>query len=289
MLHSRKLLPHLPLPAAWGAAALRACARSCRSRHLSPGPRGGAAAGPGLALPDRLLRRPSPLLPLARPAGGCSPLRRAHGAYERPACPTPPGMRVFPALSPGPREPPRARLSGSAAPLQQGRREEATRGAQGPAAKMAAAPLRPPRFSRPRRACARRVPVTGARRGVRVHAPPCTRTVMAAPSWVLAAARAGVRPWRLPAVRRCGGAPAPGAPEAGALPQQTEERPGTGTAATGPRQVRARRGGAGPGQRPRAVLAGPPLQCLLAGLPAPCSAAGPERAACFPTGLALPA
>ncbi|XP_042641725.1 tumor protein D52 isoform X11 [Tyto alba] len=60
---------------------------------------------------------------------------------------------------------------------------------------------------------------------------------MAAPSWVLAA-RAGV--WRRcgrgrapPAVRRCGGAP----PDAGTLPQQTEERPGAVSAGPGPRQV----------------------------------------------------
>ncbi|KAM6411960.1 small ribosomal subunit protein bS1m-like isoform 7-T7 [Pluvialis apricaria] len=62
---------------------------------------------------------------------------------------------------------------------------------------------------------------------------------MAAPSWGLAAARAGLRPWRLrlPAVRRCSGAPPAAPPDAGTLPQQTEERPGTGTAAPGPRQV----------------------------------------------------
>uniref|UniRef100_A0A8C4UIL0 Mitochondrial ribosomal protein S28 n=1 Tax=Falco tinnunculus TaxID=100819 RepID=A0A8C4UIL0_FALTI len=60
---------------------------------------------------------------------------------------------------------------------------------------------------------------------------------MAAPRWGLAAVRAGVRPWRLPAVRRCGGAPPAGAPGAGTLPQQTEERSGTGTAAPGHRQV----------------------------------------------------
>ncbi|KAM9278947.1 small ribosomal subunit protein bS1m-like [Cariama cristata] len=62
---------------------------------------------------------------------------------------------------------------------------------------------------------------------------------MAAPSWAFAAARAGVRPWRLrlPAVRRCGGAPPAGAPDAETVPQQTEEQPGTGTAATRLRQV----------------------------------------------------
>ncbi|XP_075272079.1 tumor protein D52 isoform X5 [Opisthocomus hoazin] len=57
---------------------------------------------------------------------------------------------------------------------------------------------------------------------------------MAAPGWGLAAFRAGVRPWRLrlPPGRWCGGAPG-----AGTLPQQAEERPGTGTAGSGPQQV----------------------------------------------------
>lgn len=99
---------------------------------------------------------------------------------------------------------------------------------------------RPPRLSLPQCACARRVPVTRACRGVGVHAPPPTRPVMA-PSWALAAARAGARPWRLrlPAGTRCGSAGPAGAPPGGTLLQQTEERPGTGTTATGPRQVRA--------------------------------------------------
>ncbi|GAB0182168.1 tumor protein D52 [Grus japonensis] len=64
---------------------------------------------------------------------------------------------------------------------------------------------------------------------------------MAAPGWSLAAAWARAGPWRLrlplPAVRRCSGASPAGAPDAGTLPQKTEERPGTGTAAPGPRQV----------------------------------------------------
>ncbi|XP_053914530.1 uncharacterized protein LOC104068087 isoform X5 [Cuculus canorus] len=56
---------------------------------------------------------------------------------------------------------------------------------------------------------------------------------MAAPSWALASARAASRPWRLAAVRRCGGVPAAGAAGAagdGTFPRQAEERPG-------PRQV----------------------------------------------------
>uniref|UniRef100_A0A6G1RDZ8 Mitochondrial ribosomal protein S28 n=1 Tax=Hypotaenidia okinawae TaxID=2861861 RepID=A0A6G1RDZ8_9GRUI len=63
------------------------------------------------------------------------------------------------------------------------------------------------------------------------------RTVMAAPSWGLAAARARARLWRLPAVRRCSGAPPAEAPAAGTLSQKTEERPGTGTTAPSLRQV----------------------------------------------------
>ncbi|XP_061851051.1 tumor protein D52 isoform X2 [Colius striatus] len=62
---------------------------------------------------------------------------------------------------------------------------------------------------------------------------------MAAPNWVFAAARAGPRLWRpqLPAVRRCSGASTAGAPGAATLPQQTEERLGSGTAASGSWQV----------------------------------------------------
>lgn len=126
--------------------------------------------------------------------------------------------------------------------------------------------------------------MTRARRGVRGYAPPSTRTVMAAPSWGLAAARAGVRPWRLrlPAARRCSGAPPAGPPDAGTLPQQTEERLGAGTAAAGPRQVRAWRGGrAGTvpgGGSGLAAPAGP-----SAGPLPPSSASGPEQAACFST------
>ncbi|XP_074739591.1 tumor protein D52 isoform X6 [Strix uralensis] len=62
---------------------------------------------------------------------------------------------------------------------------------------------------------------------------------MAAPSWALAASWAGVRPWwrPLPLVRWCSGASPAGAPIAGTLPQQTEERPGIGITATGPQQV----------------------------------------------------
>ncbi|XP_065687185.1 small ribosomal subunit protein bS1m [Patagioenas fasciata] len=60
-----------------------------------------------------------------------------------------------------------------------------------------------------------------------------------APSWALAAARAGARPWRLrlPAGTRCGSAGPAGAPSGGTLLQQTEERQGTATTATSPRQV----------------------------------------------------
>ncbi|XP_071593937.1 tumor protein D52 isoform X9 [Heliangelus exortis] len=59
---------------------------------------------------------------------------------------------------------------------------------------------------------------------------------MAAPSWAVAAARLAARPWRL-AVRRCSGAPSAEARDAGSLTQQTEKRPGSGTAAPSPRQV----------------------------------------------------
>ncbi|XP_033918647.1 small ribosomal subunit protein bS1m [Melopsittacus undulatus] len=60
---------------------------------------------------------------------------------------------------------------------------------------------------------------------------------MMAPSWALCGVRAALRPGWQRAVRRCSGAPPAAAVGASALPQQTAERPSTGTAAPGPRQV----------------------------------------------------
>lgn len=76
--------------------------------------------------------------------------------------------------------------------------------------------------------------------------PPTTRDNMAAPGWSRAAARTGAQ-WRLlAAARRCSGLPPEEPPAAAPLRQQPRKQPGSasGTAATEPGQVRARRGGA---------------------------------------------
>lgn len=76
--------------------------------------------------------------------------------------------------------------------------------------------------------------------------PPTTRDNMAAPGWSRAAARTGAQ-WRLlAAARRCSGLPPEELPAAAPLRQQPRKQPGSasGTAATEPGQVRARRGGA---------------------------------------------
>lgn len=142
------------------------------------------------------------------------------------------------ATSVGRRRPPRPLSQGPCGP---------PRTLQRPRAPRPAGPCSPisPFLLRWRPARLRPVLCACARQG-QSSRPPTTRDNMAAPGWSRAAARTGAQ-WRLlAAARRCSGLPPEEPPAAAPLRQQPRKQPGSasGTAATEPGQVRARRGGA---------------------------------------------